>query len=498
VAVLALLTLPRGPSPLEAAAVGAVAGFVLMVKADAGVVATGIGVASLVALPLVGQRRVLLALRSAAAFGVGLAVVGLAGWLAAGQRLGDLGVWAHGVLSMAAGYTSAMAITGDGLRLVPAVLGLVVVAVSLVAVVVGSGFDRSRQLAAGVVGLGALYLAFRQGFVRFDAEHVRQTYAVAIALLLAVAATRAMTRKAVATGLAVVAVAYLPGQLTDLRKFVDPVGRVSGAVDSVRLVVIPGDRQDYLAATRSKLNRTFRVPDAMVERIGTGTVQVVPWSLLVLWSHPGLRWEPLPVFQDYAVHTTYLDERNAARLREDDGPAFVLRERNKSIDSKLFQFEPPLENVELACRYRLVQSSTRWQLLERGPNQCGAIGRAASTAARFGSPVPVPPADDAIVVGRFTGVRDSLLDRLRTTVFRGPATYIGSGSKWYRFVVGHQSSWHVLRLPDCARTATGPDLIDFPFVTMSDRSDRPSGDGAYTVELARVPYRCPPPADAPG
>ena len=67
---------------------------------------------------------------------------------------------------------------------------------------------------------------------------------------------------------------------------------------------------------------------------------VRPYEQAVAWGNR-LRWDPLPVLQDYQAYTPGLDSLGEAKLRSDDAPERVLYSSSQSIDSRLASFDTP-------------------------------------------------------------------------------------------------------------------------------------------------------------
>lgn len=197
---------------------------------------------------------------------------------------------------------------------------------------------------------------------------------------------------------------YVPGQRTYLRALANVPAKVRGAAKTAELAVSPGARRSYVAGNRATLRRTNAVPEAIVARIGSSTVHVVPWSIEVAYAYD-LRWKPLPVIQDYSAYTADLDEKNTAALRRRDRPRFVLREVGQAVDRKVPRFEPPAQNLEQLCSYHVVAHDGRWQLLEAGGSRCRPPASAERRRVPVGTLVDVPAAPDAVTVARFRGGR---------------------------------------------------------------------------------------------
>jgi hypothetical protein len=243
---------------------------------------------------------------------------------------------------------------------------------------------------------------------------------------------------------------------------------------------------------------SYAIPQRMIDKIGGHTVHVLPWEAGVLFAYPGLHWHPLPIFQDYSAYTKPLDDRNADALASSDRPDFVLRQPGLYLDDRVARFDPPRENLELLCRYHVVDRapgvspSPGWELLKAGPDRCGKIVQDATRVARLGEVVHTPARRGKIVLARFSGIGSSFEDQLETLLLRGPDFFIGStaGDQPYEFIQSTQSSWHVLSAPACLTAeldGTGP---LFPTFVLSDHHGPATGDATYGIQFAQVSYSC--------
>jgi hypothetical protein len=233
----------------------------------------------------------------------------------------------------------------------------------------------------------------------------------------------------------------------------------------------------------------------MLAEIGSATVHVVPWETGVLFAYPNLRWDPIPIFQDYAAYTEDLDDRNADALASARRPKFILRQPGNAIDGRLARFESPNENVELLCRYRVVDEVKKWQLLRSGRDRCGRTVEGATRILRLGEVTSAPARPDEVIVARFSGIAGSLEDRVETLLLRGPHYFIGpggAGDPTWKLLAETQGSWHVLTAPACAAAELAKTGPPFPRFAVFDDSATGSSDATYQVQFARIPYSCRP------
>jgi len=89
---------------------------------------------------------------------------------------------------------------------------------------------------------------------------------------------------------------------------------------------------------------------------------------------------------------------NGDVLRGAAAPRYVLRANVKRTDGQSPVWQSPDENLALLCRYVPVISTSRWQLLERSVNRCGAPLLIGMAEAHAGRPVQVPRAGEGHIV----------------------------------------------------------------------------------------------------
>lgn len=151
--------------------------------------------------------------------------------------------------------------------------------------------------------------------------------------------------------------------------------------------------------------------------------------------------------------------------------------------------DPPGENLELVCRYRLVDRVGDLELLKATNNRCGRPRTISSEEVRLGERIDVPEdGPTRLVVARFSGLGDSPIHKLTAGLYRGSAFRFTAGDIDHRFVAGTQSSWHVIQAPDCVDLgSTGAQIdtfaLDMPGRILPDAS-------TYMAEFASIEFDC--------
>lgn len=473
--------------PLWAVAgAGALAGLVFLVKADAGLLCAAIG-ATAVAGASWARDGVRAAARDLAVWVCAVVAAVLVGFVASGAPVDGLPTYLRGTAEIVRGFAGAMSVERSFPVALVEQLGVLAVAVAvLVLVLRDQAQPRPRRRAIAAVAAVAILMATRQGFVRYDAAHVRQLFAVMLLLPVALAVVWPM-RKVLLVAAAVLVV-LLPGQRPGPSWVGDAASRPLDVVRTSEAVVSPGARREALQARRDAIRAVRDLPDRFARQIGSDPVAIVPEHLEIALTHPELDWVPLPVLQDYQANTEWLDEHLASGLAGPGRPEWIIRaSREQRVDDHFPRFDPPAANLATICGYEVVDTEPGFQLLHAVPNRCGPPQVVERRRVGFGDWVDTPQvSDDELVVARFSGVGSSLADRIRTLLLRGPRYDVGVDSDVFRFVPGTQGSWHVLSAPSCVDlTGTRQPVGRFRIAPRSG-----GAGGGYEVELARIPVDC--------
>lgn len=421
---------------------GAIAGFHLLMKFNTGLAMLSVGA---VTAWVVGRAR----WSSEALFGVSAGGTVVIGWIATGNKVGDLGLFVRRSLQVASGYSEAMGTEEPGRRWEYVLAAAVVVLVASLAWVATRNLPRGRRLAVGAVVATWLFVALKHGFVRHDAHSV---VFFGEALVVSVSFCRFKRRREVlgvvcllVVGLFAVSRSSPPG-LVDPRPA--PVTALAGLVDLLR----PHGLTLAISSARERLQHEYGLDDRTLAALAGQSVHIHPLEASVAWAYPQLKWKPLPVFQAYSAYTAALDEANAAVLAAPDGPDRILASWG-TIDGRYADWDPPAAMLAMACHY--VQSGVQggWQLLSRTPSRCGAEQPLGTVHATVGQAVTVPAAGapDRIVLARIHGLDTSLAYRLRAQLLKiPPITIVVDRTTSYRLVPGTAGDGLVLAAPRSA------------------------------------------------
>jgi len=168
---------------------------------------------------------------------------------------------------------------------------------------------------------------------------------------------------------------------------------VRNLFDEAATLASPGRTAAIIEQSRRSLQDKYDIPNQMVTLMRNHTVDISPWEQTVAWAYPRIRFDPLPVIQDYSAYTPSLDQLDVNYLASSDAPRFILRQPGQAIDGRDPAFEPPATQLAIECRYHQVSGNGSWQLLERGATAADRCGRSVRSqpASAVGSRYPLRP-----------------------------------------------------------------------------------------------------------
>lgn len=518
---------------------GAIAGLMMLAK-----LSLGVGVCALASIAVacapVRRRRVAAGLTL-----MSFAVVFVVGWFATGNTLSNFFAYVRGAREAPSGY-SAMAINPS---IQPHDIVLAVIVGFAIVVTAGIyarrllrgavepnvesvpprcpesgvaatesmrsdaddhevsvGTSITRWTASGIVVASSLvtWMLFKEGFVRQDGH--RLVFFASISLILSafavgpgsVAADRDLDpSRPLQMSSAIFVAALMVSSVVTFAVvglvpagLLDPGVSLGGFAGTLQTLASSTRRHDLIVEARATLQRQYDVPAAMIAETAGQTVDIDPIEQTVAWAYPGMRWDPLPTIQDYFAYTPALDRLDVDYIASPRAPRFILRQIPSSIDARLPVFDAPSTQVAIECNYRQVEISAEWQLVERGPNRCGARQQVGRVRVAFGQPVTVPtPGRGDMIVATFDLHLPSwwhLLD----TVYKPPqiAIDIDGSAQVNRFVEKTASDLHVLA--PASTLGYGASFSPPPIHSLTLISDA-AGDSKYgvTVTFYDVPVR---------
>jgi len=433
---------------LFVAAFGALAGVHALVKLNAGLTIGLVGL--VVAVALVPEAR----LRALGAYlGTALAALVVA-WLALGQALADLPLYAIRGADVITGFAGALSREDPGREWEYLLALAVLAALAYGAVASTRGWAAGRRVAALLVVALVAFSLFKQGFVRHDAHAVSF---FAGALLLAVALPWPRRAEALlVTGLVLVAWAATVDVLP--RDFLRPVASERALRDRASVAISP--QAEIAQGLRGIRDKLALDPRAAAELRGH-TFHVYPTTTAFVPLVDGT-WRPLPVFQSYQAYTPRLTGASADLLRGARAPERILRTGTPT------DIEDPEARIEIACRYaERLRAPGDQEVLVRTPTRCGADRLLGRVATETGRRVVVPrAAPDELVYVRIHGLGPSLWETLRSLLWKPYGYGLRDGDRQPRLAPALAGSRILLGIPP-AYDYDAPYPLATPFTSVT-------------------------------
>ena len=415
----------------------------LVTKFSVGVTLVVLALAHLIAVAVLTRRtaagRTATGVLVAGPFLVVAALIGF--WLAAGQRLDDLAVYARRSWALSSGYVQSMWLDNHSDRFGTIVAALAIVVVCAVVVRWRSAAQMrwrnagSASCWAEVIVLApVLAVVFRASFTRQDSGHT--FIFTGMAGLLCVPYLAASLRRsewsveAMVLGMAAVVAVAQMGQLVSV--VLDPAPRVRDLLGSVELLLRPGARTDLLREASAAFPESADVagllagitngPASRSPAFPSPSIAVIPLETSMIWRFR-LRWSQPPVLQRYSAYTPALDRIDASFLASKQAPDYVLYQSGRSIDGRFVAAEAPRSLLELTCRYRPVEARGTWTLLQHlDRSRCGRPTVLRSLSVHNGRvtavDLPDGPAGTLIYALTLSTPQRSFAERLRTAILR--------------------------------------------------------------------------------
>ena len=466
-----------------AVVLGALASFAFLVKLNTGLVIVALLVVALAGTSCSGRERLAACGGAASA----MIVMFVAAWAAAGQSFANIASFAHESVSLVLGYSTAM-----GSRLVPpdakwwAIPIGAAAAVSLAAGI--RGWQRRQRAAGTLLVMVWGWAVVKEGFV--SGNHWPLFFG--LALVATVLAGLASPPKLLYTAGMVLAVCIFL-DAPSLPSISSPLSSTKAFFTEIGDLAVPGDFSRVQANARARTVAEEPLAARTLSLLRGHTIAIEPWEDLVAWADPAAQWDPEPVVQSYSAYTTGLDRLDARFIGSKKAPQRILVRRfPKGFDDRDFFMDPPATTEAVFCHYSQLALQGPWQVLQRGPDRCGAPVELEQVHADFGEPVKVPVARGDMVVASFRfslPLVSKLVDVLLKPPFTYLTTWVNRGTPaTYRFVTGTAPDFHVLATP-AALGYTG--RFAPPSVRQVELSGGgwPTGKGSLTIVFWGVPIK---------
>ncbi|MGD0350633.1 MAG: hypothetical protein ABSB84_10025 [Verrucomicrobiota bacterium] len=446
-------------------------------------------------------------------------------WTAAGQNPGSLGPFLHNSWRVTSGYTEAMSLDEYGELL--DVICFLSAAGLLIALTGYVAWKQHRYF--GILPLAGLsvviFLAFKQGYVRYDASHIVRAELMFLVIALAgvAAAWPVLKREKSWTGAAGLflltgSLAFSCSAFTILHPregLVAQGARTFGfrsLLAPIAVLCHPGSpRKDY-EIYYQEIRNEFPVPPL------TGDVDVYPWNQVALLAH-GLSYRPRPVFQSYSAYTPELAELNAAFLRDNRAASNILFE-TQGGDDRFASLDDGRSWPELLARYDITDTTGPFVILKRSaqPREFH-LKLISDLPIHFDEPVMLPAANHDLVWAELE-INQSVLGSLCSIFYKPPVLQLAVSLR-----VGHRPPFRLV--PGMARSGFllspltqyngtfvrlasadgGGDLADLEVTSLTISAATPSGSTRcyqspmrlrlYQLEYVRPGWKALPAGPAP-
>ena len=502
VCVEALAGRIRLPPLTVATLIGVAAGVASLGKLNVGVFVVAMGAVTALTLDRTSWRNAL-------AFAAAATVTFLGAWVVTGQELGDLVAFASGAIQITGGYSAAMSQDRD-----PEMQGMYVAFVAIATVFgwmayrFSEGWPRGRRIGLMVVCLILGFAMWKTTFTRPNPPYAFATFVLGIAVLGASTRDR---RKWLASLLAagitfVVVVRVAPSSAVNI------IGSARSLVAETVTAVVPSRAQAAENRNRASLRAQYGIDTVTLDHLTGQRVSIDASEAGVAFAYPELTWSPVPVFQSYVAYTPELDQLNADRLSSPDAPGRILRtfsfqrnlptwltrQRGRSlqpgesvpfvVDGRYQWFEAPTAQLQMFCRYAQLSASERWQVLGLSGGSCGQPEELGVVQAQEGETVnvPVETRPDRFVIVRVHGLEPSLIESLRTALFKADEWFVTISDTRYRLVAATAADGLLMAVPPSA-DGTGPFAFGPRIASLSIESDQGSGNRQLSYEFESVP-----------
>jgi hypothetical protein len=355
-------------------------------------------------------------------------------WLALGQPLESLPAYFQGSWQITAGFADAMAMESPD-RGHEVYLALVI----LLLLVLGwftldwRGQSQAFVWATAVLLGASLFWEWKQGFTRHDGLHARLFFSFVPLVPFIVAARFSIcpTRRT-AAHLITGAVIFL--SLLGMNSAANPPTNLRQLAwqnfrklpQSLGQLMTPWRLRQHLDSQEAA-RAEYQLPKIRAE-VGDASVDFLCNLQSYLLANQ-LQWRPRPIFQSYSAYTAPLQEANAAFLRSDARPEYLMLVINP-IDGRLPSSEDAPALIEILQHYHpvliekgilLVKKNTPSRTSRENPDDSFPIRL--DVHAHFGETIAIDTVTDTYQT-LSVGIRMTPWGRLRSVFFRPASLFL--------------------------------------------------------------------------
>lgn len=353
-------------------------------------------------------------------------------WLAAGQPLSGFGPWVYHSWIIATNFASGES-NNQPTETRDVVLFLICATGFLALVVIAhlKGLQKNTpsRIRDGLAITGvtaALFVAFKDGYVRHDGHELTGTTSLALlCLLFSTGVWRALTSGMLRGLIAVVVAASLAltwfsyGEAIGLGLPSKLLTAIAFTPFNVRSAITWAAGRSTAEADMQATYKAIR-GEAVIPEIH-GTVDDYPWDQGVVFAY-GLQYQPRPVFQSYSAFTSKLQQYNADFLQGPRAPDSILFDV-KTLDGRYPAEEDGLSWPQLLTRYDPADCSKRLMVLERARTPRGySLSPIQDIQTSMGDWIDVPQAADPIWVS--IDLSRTALGGIRNLLYKPPEIFL--------------------------------------------------------------------------
>jgi hypothetical protein len=413
-------------------------------------------------------------------------------WLALGASITAIPGYIWSAEQVSTGYAAAMSILNPAENWVFGFYLIMLFAGIWAAWDTTVGQPTRQRLGLVVVWVAFWFFGFKESIVRFNVfQFVSQLIVGWFAFGQSAKGRRSADVWRLLSGVAVVLCVFAVVRTGSFTSGVHPKAAATAAVDNVKQVFSPRQRDSAIAATRASVMATEKVSPQTIAQLRGHTVSVFGGELDVAWAYQ-LNWDPIPVLQSYSAYTPYLDHLDARFVNSSRAPSRILLQAsgaaapNLSIDDRVLGFDEPATTRAILCNYRPLSAAGTWTVLTRTDQRCSATERLLEVHhLGWGQAVsiPRPPTPHSFVVARVSGTDVGGAESLGSFFFKPAIRYIGLDGTYYRFVSANEGDGLVLRSGD-GFDAAGPfALVPQSHVLSFSRTNPPADGHPITVRF---------------
>ncbi len=258
-------------------------------------------------------------------------------WYVAGQDIENLSNYFESGFQVAQGYSEAMSYPlWINEKIIKRYLIIMILAVSfiggLVVMFINSVYRRGDLwyllLLSGII----TFLAFKEGFVRYDKLHYTQFFAqalfVVVGLLVMINLGNSQGK---ISKVFLYSMFFICLFFTESFHFFRYKNLYAAFDEKFRV--------DKLNEEKIKLVNVYKTKSDVIRKIGNATVDIVPYEISFLYCH-NLNWSPRPVIQSYVAYTSKLDSLNDSFYKSKYAPQQVIYSY-LTIDDRYPLFDEP-------------------------------------------------------------------------------------------------------------------------------------------------------------